>query len=663
MAELQRTLRRLNNEDLVSFNKDTRLDEMDLLDPLINHKRMADRDDELGNEDPVNIGIKLGESRFDIEPLRRKRKTDLLQRDDTRPLSFEDDAISRQQTQWFDEEDLLNRILESDPNYQFLQLVAGAANRRVMELYDQENLATIERREKFLIKEQSLLLDQTKQTIRQLEEQALKCQSRIEEAKIKLYATGEKMSSLRSELDKYAPISQSYYNMEKVKCLKDNIQFVLDNFDPRGTNIDLPQVIERLYKITKDLEDRLRLPPLPVKLERMLHKEIDDTIDLSDDEEDEDEDDDDAKLNSIDMKQLRDKNKTNATIHLVEITIRFLWDFILLHYYPKENDSLKLSNDREKGVEDIIGRVHVDPTFVIGKNGDKIKTKFLHEFADALILLIVGEVIDQTVVFESDTSVVDSIAQLNKLRRSHTTTYIETIYKNLTKITCDGNENSEIKKALRPTFKTMSTISHLRSVSGEPIQWALILYKTYLETDLRQNNGYLDDNVKQLALISKKKSDQLTGIIRVKDVEYPYRHPIQWISRPEHSGTVLLTPIVIQSLSEAYKKVRLYCSALKGASIEDLQNCEDVRSDFAKLVAIQISFSAQRAPKQYYNDSHIKNTKGEEADVMQRLKYKYKVVSVKDYEGNVTKQVLLNGQSYDSEFGSSNSAINNSYYG
>ncbi len=95
----------------------------------------------------TSIGVKAGETSFEVEELReREKRRRILPEDGTWVEEDAPDPSDVFGPEWREEELSRQKILEDDPDYQFLTLVAGASNTQVELLYDEDSLGEAMRR-------------------------------------------------------------------------------------------------------------------------------------------------------------------------------------------------------------------------------------------------------------------------------------------------------------------------------------------------------------------------------------------------------------------------------------------------------------------------------------------------------------------------------------
>ena len=145
-----------------------------------------------------------------------------------------------------------------------------------------------------------------------------------------------------------------------------------------------------------------------------------------------------------------------------------------------------------------------------------------------------------------------------------------------------------------------------------------------------------DQQSKELALLRRQATDMreridglLRGQVQIRPPESQYRHALEWLSRPENSGVVRIKDIVVGGIDEAYQKFVDYAwrqggrgrdmwggrepSREEPPDVEDLQHNKETRGEFAKLVAVEIALAKIRAPRQYYQSQFRRYTKLDEA--------------------------------------------------
>ncbi|KKL07579.1 hypothetical protein LCGC14_2584610, partial [marine sediment metagenome] len=147
----------------------------------------------------------------------------------------------------------------------------------------------------------------------------------------------------------------------------------------------------------------------------------------------------------------------------------------------------------------------------------------------------------------------------------------------------------------------------------------LFIQTSKLEEDIEKVEDHLESSRDRLSRIRR-------GEITFKDIEQPYRHRRQWVERPEHSGIVRIKPIVVTAIDDAFKMIQLWTEYGKKVNVEFMQYDEEIRTDFAKLVAIKMSFSIMRFPKQYLSTTLRTFSKQDEYDIVNRFKNSYKII-------------------------------------
>jgi hypothetical protein len=111
--------------------------------PPLNKKRPSP---EPASSADANIGMQAGETRFEVDELRKYSGDDRVPREDgrwTKKRRDDNEGGGYYGPRWRGEQIRREDILLSDPNYQFLNLVAGAANATVEKLYDEDSVGRV----------------------------------------------------------------------------------------------------------------------------------------------------------------------------------------------------------------------------------------------------------------------------------------------------------------------------------------------------------------------------------------------------------------------------------------------------------------------------------------------------------------------------------------
>ncbi len=91
--------------------------------------------------DPLPIGIRAGDTTFEVPELIKRARTErVLPEDGTWVDRDQDSSGGRYGARWMKEEINRKNTLQKHPDYQFLKLVAGASNTRVERLYDEDSV-------------------------------------------------------------------------------------------------------------------------------------------------------------------------------------------------------------------------------------------------------------------------------------------------------------------------------------------------------------------------------------------------------------------------------------------------------------------------------------------------------------------------------------------
>jgi hypothetical protein len=113
--------------------------------------------------------------------------------------------------------------------------------------------------------------------------------------------------------------------------------------------------------------------------------------------------------------------------------------------------------------------------------------------------------------------------------------------------------------------------------------------------------------------------------------EAPYRHRPGWVERPENRGVVRLSAIAVAGLAAAWDIVKAHTpfGDMPGVDAEFMQRNQDVRTDFAQLVALKLAVPAQIFPRQYRSNELANLIAVREQNVVERLRTRYEGASAR----------------------------------
>ena len=163
---------------------------------------------------------------------------------------------------------------------------------------------------------------------------------------------------------------------------------------------------------------------------------------------------------------------------------------------------------------------------------------------------------------------------------------------------------------------------------GPVLVFAIRLYRTELAVARNQ----LKEEVDRRQTLIDSISDRMSKMLRGEPVErqapaLPYEHRRGWVEQPEHSGVVRMESIVMKGIGSAWSRLkRLAPKVTDIVDIEFVQRDPQMREDFAELVAIEMSFVAQRFPKQYIQLGQRAHNMTDLINVINRFKRNYKLV-------------------------------------
>jgi hypothetical protein len=157
------------------------------------------------------------------------------------------------------------------------------------------------------------------------------------------------------------------------------------------------------------------------------------------------------------------------------------------------------------------------------------------------------------------------------------------------------------------------------------------ILKKYLDVSmaaLKAEETTLED---ELTKLKKYQQDLITPgakVMKLPDVEYPYKQRPGWALDPKHSGIVQLKPIVVSAIAEAKKLLTTNIDKAipKGyvkfseIDFELLQNMDTVNVMLAKLVACCMAFPSINFPDQFRFMKSGEMAERNQAGVMNELR-------------------------------------------
>lgn len=138
--------------------------------------------------------------------------------------------------------------------------------------------------------------------------------------------------------------------------------------------------------------------------------------------------------------------------------------------------------------------------------------------------------------------------------------------------------------------------------------------------DLMNKKKKLQSEKKEL---DKKSSDMQSGNIDISDISFPYIHKREWLSRPENGGKLKFDSTLVSCITKAYKRILSIGVGFESMTLEDLQNDDRYRSEFAELIAIMFKLIKLDRGGLAYDKSLEKKLKLDKINCEDKFKTKF----------------------------------------
>ncbi len=585
------------------------------------------------NKKRPKISIKRGEFQFEVKNLRNRTKEKGIQREDGLPYDpLAEDEGGFFEDKWREEQYERQKILQRDPNYKFIQLIAGFSNADVEVLYEEQDLISIFRRERAISQQQKIAIDEIKinrenikDDINRLTKEIKKLRGNIIESKDKIILIDLlnnenpksyfKLFNLLEEKNSYEIIKEIREIVEKLSGqtlgfsdleLNDKKKFLSDyNFIVNKFKLTKNKTVKKLIE---ELENRLS-KPIKKKIIKPKHvKELFKFIalivylqynkltikDISDEDEDEDLIDFYNINNDKYIDSIKSKIESSEIIFFDRLLsiIRFIdknenllrvtpTDF----YQASNNELLKADMFQRYRYENIL-KSYGEYIYINTSKNFKEKKEFkilsyyttqyiyIKDEVDAYINIKRNEIISQLEQIQKKS---ERIPQTDKFKQ-RTLTNLQS------KLT---TEKERIDSFIEGKFVSVFTV-------------ILLTYKFYLVTELNKNIKNENNYRKYLERSEERLNKLSTGEIEFHDLpKVAYTHRRGWVESPENSGVVKLKPIVVSSIEVAFVFIKTKIDWTSKIELEELQQNEGIRSSFSLLVALEMAKIVLRFPKQY----------------------------------------------------------------
>ena len=458
-------------------------------------------------------------------------------------------------------------LLAADPDFKFLELVAGAANTDVEKLFDPANL------EGEFLRVQNILSQQRRRTTAQRERFALlrtrsrQTRRRVSQAE-RLLDDLEPETELASEgTELLAKLDvtreEETHATEMLRLIKDTqtlIEFFLQEFKRGNGGVDVynPSQYSALYSTNPHIEQAIRRT-----LAKMARQGLPGA---------------DGLLKLLDIEELSEENKSDwLSRSLFYIISNYLSDV-------REGRSeiprmLEIKPEKEEGPSS----PPTTPTrkrVVIAQNIREwmqlARSPHLHESGP-----VDGDYIGKLWASARPSSDREKEEALVVLRDAGKRS--------------ERARNRAVSRNAKAESETVSFVSRkLRQKHATRRQYVSALRK-WLENYTRDRRIVLRA-VRDWRSSMDQLSEELEDMERIREPDLPYQHRMRWALRPEFSGRVELRALVIYGIAQAWTKVRKWVPDLARAGMKRIQRDAATQTDFATVVANVMALSMSKFP-------------------------------------------------------------------
>lgn len=589
------------------------------------------------NNKSATIGIKDGESTFEIPELRDKRKKEGIQREDghlwenvlqKKKAGYEEDWMSNQEQRL--------KLLRSNKDFKFVESVAGALNQRVENLFeihwDAHSIDTKSKRSE----QDSQYLE-----LKKLEEEKSE-KSKIVDGLLE----EERTKSVRWSFFSENIVKHLYNPWLEIKTINEN-HFVLKKKSDLITiyinSIPIPPfAYNNDYEFQRTEESHKDyLSILPGILDLIIHY---------------------IKKNKGDKNQfistktvdIYRKNQPLSNDAYFYTTIKYLVDEIIREFKPpvvvksegdpmeskrklidtiinpnlmlhiESSDEKKAEIEKKNYPRVLYGYVHF--VFFMSKREnleDLVRNGFLSEEAlkDTDKPRGLGYMkyrpkdINDCIHEESKLPWVDIWTTFTVMRNllNKDTPLADTFINNIGR-SFDYTNNNIVKLLDPKIFEKL-----LEQQTNIQLDDVLVFISQELERDFYAVKETLKINKAALSKIEASISKTIEEI-NLKNKEIEYKHRREWVETPENSGLVTLIPLIKQAIDISAREVKLYIREFARVDSETLQTDNLIMPEFAQLVAVNASMIEQQNPKMYYTKETHNLTKINKIKAFERLR-------------------------------------------
>lgn len=615
------------------------------------------------------IGVKAGESTFKVPGIyedwsKRKKR---VPREDGTPWPPEEGEGGYYEPEWRSEEDRRRDILEGNPDYKFLRLVAGATGLDVTVLYEEEDLAGIFRREQGLLEAQRAGIRQTTLSIEQLDADVRDLRADLETLRERRETMGNTLVGSERYATTLAEAEISYDDTEKSIGSLNRMTTIVEVYltVPSGgtftqdtmstarnqllseTRYQLGSLAaQRLIEEGEEYTDMMKREGTEVKTDEFSEPSVGRTT-LTPQTFSEY-----GILTKLRLLSDSD-NLQGITRTLVELPmVRGSYATTYLNYVNSQRNLVILREYME-------GELRAQLVFDIQEAQNKIateKTELLRAFYDVLYFLYQNEIF--AIALTDVLRIVGVPPATSAVRRLFVEGEAQNSYEKYGGTAFLQPQDPQVDITAFYTTGFNKILKERKPpeppvvVSAEEATPSLRLYAGPFVKQMKIFNAWLSDRIDkldddirevevELESSTRRLSNLRRGEITFPDVQPPYRHRRRWVELPENSGIVRMKPIVVTAISQAFNWVKQFTPYGKMVDENFMQRDEAINTDFANLVALQMNVPLTIFPVTYRSPTIQDTVTLQKRNVGTRLQKNYRVK--RDREGKYRAEFLREG--------------------
>jgi hypothetical protein len=649
------------------------------------NKLSGDEEDSEGGEDDSEghliasrMGVEIGESSFEIGPVIRKGDP---QRQDGIPWTKSDKADrdnASRELLWYNEQQERLDLVANDPNFQFVQMVAGLCNySNPLDLYDESDIAAMQRRESSYARQDALRVQESKTTIRKTMDLEKSLNGAINARKSDI-AIQEKEKAELKQLwkDVIGPMDVFVKNMALLKAMEfevvvwkkymgqvtfhhmDDVDSMAERHALRwpSTDKDLQQSIDKLRELYGlHQEIRRQIPALFIsgnkrrernrsEIGNELKKEAEAILDYVF-----------SRSRPIAYATYISEPSEAARIDLFNLPMQALFEnradeVIAFHdNMDKREVSLPLLHKFC-----IMVKASKPPAVVVGAmapNERRVAPQlFIYNELLTNATDFVNGAQDDNVVDEEMANADYSIETLSNQNGERIVGVLSRICQHLmdsivqprvleTRLYSDEMKKMRSSANKRSEMANVTKYDHPYLGAFQATAWFYRNHIASLENEKRMRE-------EQLRIVKEKLQALLKGTVELKDPKAPYHHSNTWLSRPENSGKLRMKSHLVSSIAAAYEDYKRWvlveCKITEQVDVETLQFDRNIREPFARLVKCHMVTAALDNPNQYYQQNARSAQKLERYNVIKDLRgFEYRYPTMDELNKMTIKTKLL----------------------